>query len=216
MSNIEQKVLGVGREIDVPSFMVPQIYFVYLRTGEARALIPVFHHNSHDIVSLLKLAVVIDRVLEALDPVAVEDPIDLYSLGRIHQSLGNHHAGVRCFQQALTGGASLELQQGILTSLAFAHKRSGSLEEAAGIWQNLTREDFPFSLLPHEELAKYYEHKRKDCPKALSFVERAMAQLSSDLSPDFGSRRQRRRSSLEYRKSRLERKIKRASACLES
>lgn len=216
LGNIEKEVLGVGREIDVPSFMVPQIYFDYLRTGEARALIPVFHHNSHDIVSLLKLAVVIDRALEALDPVAVEDPIDLYSLGRIHQSLGNHHAGVKCFKQALTGGASVELQQGILTSLAFAHKRSGSLEEAAGIWRNLTREEFPFSLLAYEELAKYCEHKRRDYRKALFFVEKAMAQLSSDLSPDFGSRRQRKLDSLEYRKSRLERKIKRASACPES
>jgi hypothetical protein len=212
LSNIEKEVLGVGREIDVPSFMVPQIYFDYLRTGEVRALIPVFHHNSHDIVSLLKLAVVIDRALEALDPLAVEDPTDLYSLGRVHQSLGNHHAGVRCFEQALTGGASLELQQGILTSLAFAHKRSGSLEEAAGIWRNLTREEFPFSLLAHEELAKYFEHKRKDHCKALSFVERAMAQLSSDLSLDSASRRQRKLGSLEYRKSRLERKIKRAYA----
>ena len=216
LSNIEKEVLGVGREIDVPSFMIPQIYFDYLRTSEVGALIPVFHHNSHDIVSLLKLAVVIDRVLEALDPVAVEDPIDLYSLGRIHQSLGNHHAGVRCFEQALTGDASVELQQGILTSLAFAHKRSGSLEEAAGIWRNLTREEFPFSLLAHEELAKYCEHKRRDYCKALFFVEKAMAQLNSDLSLDSASRCQRRLGSLEYRKSRLERKIKRASACPES
>jgi tetratricopeptide (TPR) repeat protein len=212
LGNIEQKVLGVGREIDVPSFMIPQIYFDYLRTCEAEPLIPVFHHNSHDIVSLLKLAVVIDGALEALDPVAVDDPIDLYSLGRIHQGMGNHEASVRCFEQALTGGASLELQQGILTSLAFVHKRSGSLEEAAGIWQNLLGEEFPFSLLAHEELAKYCEHKRKDYGKALSFVERAMAQLTSDLSTGFASRGQRMLSSLEYRKSRLERKIKRASA----
>jgi hypothetical protein len=211
LGNIEQKVLGVGREIDVPSFMIPQIYFDYLRTGEVGALIPVFHHNSHDIVSLLKLAIMIDGALEAFDLVEVEDPIDLYSLGRIHQSLGNCHAGVRCFEQALTTDASPELKQETLTSLAFAHKRGGSLEEAAGIWQNLTKEEFPFSLLAHEELAKYCEHKRKDYFKALSFVERALDQLNSDLSPEFASRHQRKLGSLEHRKSRLERKIKRAS-----
>lgn len=212
LGSIEQQVLGVGREIDVPSFLIPQIYFDYLRTGQAEALIPVFRHNSHDIVSLLKLAVAIDGALEALGPLALDDPMDLYSLGRIHQSLGDHNAGVGCFERALTGGASLELQQGILVSLAFAHKRSGSVDQAAGIWQNLTGEEFPFSLLAHEELAKHCEHKRKDYDRALSFVERAMAQLSSDVSPDFASRRKRMLNSLEYRKSRLERKIKRASA----
>jgi hypothetical protein len=211
LGSIEQQVLGVGREIDVPSFMIPRIYFDYLRTGQAEALIPVFHHNSHDIVSLLKLTAVIDGALEALDPVALDDPMDLYSLGRIHQSLGDHNAGARCFERALTGGAPVELRQGILISLAFAHKRSGSAEEAAGIWQNLIGEEFPFSLLAHEESAKHWEHKRKDYGRALFFVERAMAHLTRDHSPDFASRRERILNSLEHRKSRLERKIKRAS-----
>ena len=216
LGSIERQVLGVGREIDVPSFLIPQIYFDYLRTGQVEALIPVFHHNSHDIVSLLKLAAVIDGALEALDPIALDNPMDLYSLGRIHQSLGDHNAGVRCFERALTGGAPLELRQGILISLAFAHKRSGSIDEAAGIWQSLTEEEFPFSLLAHEELAKHWEHKRKDYGRALSLVERAMAQLRSDASPDFASRRERMLNSLEHRKSRLKRRIKRASACRQS
>ena len=213
LGSIEQQVLAVGREIDVPSFMIPQIYFDYLRTGEAEALIPVLHHNRHDIVSLFKLAVVIDGALEAFDPVALNDPMDLYSLGRVYQSLGDHHAGVRCFERALSGGASLELRQGVLVSLAFAHKRSGSVDEAAGLWQNLAGEEFPFSLLAHEELAKHWEHKRKDYGRALFFVEKAMAHLTHDHSPDFASRRERMLNSLEHRKSRLKRRIKRASAC---
>jgi uncharacterized protein YprB with RNaseH-like and TPR domain len=216
LGNIERKVLGVGREIDVPGYMVPQIYFDYLRTGEAESLIPVFHHNSYDIVSLLRLAVMLDRTLETFGRVEVEDPIDLYSLGRIHQNMGNYSASVRCFKKALASEASLELQQATLTSLAFAHKRSGALQEAAGIWQTLTRQDFPFSLLAHEELAKYYEHKIKDHRRALLFVEKAMAQLNCDLSPDFASRGERRLNSLEYRRSRLQRKIKKTSACPES
>ena len=212
LGNIEQQILGVGREIDVPSFLIPQIYFDYLSTGQAEPLIPVLHHNSHDIVSLFKLALVIDGALEALDPVALDDPIDLYSLGRVHQSLGDHHAGVRCFEQALAGDASLEFRQGILVNLAFAHKRSGSADEAAGIWQNLTGERYPFSLLAHEELAKHWEHKKKEYDRALFFVEKAMAHLASDNCQDVASRRDRMIDSLEHRKSRLMRKIKRASS----
>lgn len=212
LGSVEQRVLGVERAIDVPSFLIPQIYFDYLRTGQAEPLIPVLHHNSHDIVSLFKLAVVIDGVLEAVDPFVPDDPTDLYSLGRVYQSLGDHHAGVRCFERALTGDASLEFRQGVLVSLASAHKRSGLADEAAGIWQNLTGQEYPFSLLAHEELAKYWEHKRRDFARALFFVEKAMAHLTSDYCQDVASRRDRMLNFLEYRKSRLVRKIKRASA----
>ena len=87
------------------------------------------------------------------------------------------------------------------------------MEEAVRIWQKLTEGDFSFSLSVHEELAKYHEHKRKDYLKALSFVDRAISELSSDPSLSFASVHQRKLDSLEYRKSRLERKNKNASDC---
>jgi uncharacterized protein YprB with RNaseH-like and TPR domain len=219
LGNIEQKILGVIREIDVPSYLVPQIYFDYLRTGEAQPLIPVFHHNVYDIVSLLGLSVVIDQNLSAgseggdFSLVDTEDPLDLYSLGRIHRNLGNYEAGARCFRQALSGRLSPEWRLEVSLSLSFVYKKTGCTEDAAGIWQNLTEGDIPFSFSAHEELAKYYEHKTKDHPKAKSLVERAISQLKSDLSSSFTSVRQRRLNSLEYRKSRLERKIKKAAGC---
>ncbi len=211
LSNIEQNVLRVGREIDVPSFMVPQIYFDYIRTGQAEALIPVFYHNSYDILSLLKLSVMIDRALENFSSAEIENPIDLYSLGRIHQNLGNHDVSVRCFEQALSGKLSPQWQTEINVSLAFAHKRSGSIKEAAKIWQGLTEEGFPFSLSAHEELAKYYEHKQKDYLKALFIVEQAISQLCYDPTSYHTPAHQVKVNSLEHRKSRLERKIQRTS-----
>ncbi|NIM99063.1 MAG: hypothetical protein GTO24_13565 [candidate division Zixibacteria bacterium] len=217
LSNIEHKILGVRRKIDVPSYLVPQIYFDYLRTGEAESLVSVFHHNLYDILSLLKLSVVIDQALspelaeEDWSLSEVADPIDLYSLGRIHRALGNFHSSARCFEQALCEKPSAEWQQEIHASLAFAYKRMGRIEEAASIWQNLTAGDLPFSFFAHEELAKYYEHKTRDYLKALSFVKKAITQLSADLSAYSAPVRQRRRDSLEYRKARLERKLKMAA-----
>ena len=208
LSNIEQKILGIRREIDVPSFMVPQIYFDYLRTGEAEPMISVFHHNIYDILSLLKLSVLIDQALENFSLSEIEDPIDLYSLGRIHQNLNNYHTSIRCFQQALSGRLSPQWQQEIYVSLAFAYKKSGYIEQAVEIWQDLIEGDYPFSLSPYEELAKYYEHKKKDYLMALSLVDRSISQLTSNSSLSFASVHQTRLNSLEYRKSRLERKIK--------
>lgn len=214
LSNIEHRILGLRRKIDVPSYLVPQIYFDYLRTGEAESLVSVFYHNLYDILSLLKLSVVIDQALSSafaeedwgLSEIA--DPIDLYSLGRIHRALGNFRLSARCFEQALCEKLPAEWQHEIRASLAFAYKRIGRIGEAARIWQNLTAGDLPFSFFAHEELAKYYEHRRRDYPRALSFVEKAITQLSADLSAYSAPVRQRRVDSLEYRKARLERKLK--------
>ena len=217
LSNIEQQVLRVRRKIDVPSYMVPQIYFEYLRTGEAEPLVSVFRHNVYDILFLLRLSVLIDQALSAgfigedFSFAEIEDPIDLYSLGRVHLNLGNYQASARCFKQALSENLPPQWKLEISVSLAFVYKKIGNIEEAVRIWQKLTEEDFSFSLCAHEELAKYYEHKSKDYLKALAFVERAIYQISSNLSLSFASVHQRKLNSLEYRKSRLERKIKKAT-----
>ncbi len=217
LSNIEQKILGVRREVDVPSFLVPQIYFDYLRTDEAEPLISVFHHNLYDVLSLLRLSVLMDQALSAgstgedFSLSEIKDPIDLYSLGRIHQNLGNCQTSVMCFKKALSEELSPQWQLEISVSLAFAYKKTGQVEEAVSIWQNLTEGDFPFSLYAHEELAKYHEHKKKDYFKASSYVNRAIFRLSSDPSLSFASVHQRKLNSLEYRKSRLERKIRKAT-----
>jgi uncharacterized protein YprB with RNaseH-like and TPR domain len=214
LSNLEHQVLGVQRKIDVPSFMVPQIYFDYLRSGEVEPLIPVFHHNVHDILSLLRLSFLIDQALEDFTLAEIKDPQDLYSLGRIHYHLGNYQASERCLQQAISENLSPEWRLSAHINLAFVYKRTGYIKKAKEIWHNLSVGEFPFSLLAHEELAKYYEHKTKEYHKALFFVEKAISHLNSgpSLSGDsvgsFGFKRQDRLAFWEYRKSRLERKIK--------
>jgi uncharacterized protein YprB with RNaseH-like and TPR domain len=214
LSNLEHQVLGVQREIDVPSFMVPQIYFDYLRTGEIEPLIPVFHHNVHDILSLLRLSFLLDEALEDFTLAEIKDPQDLYSLGRIHYHLGNYQASERCLQQAISENLSPEWRLSAHINLAFVYKRTGYMEKAKEIWYNLSTGEFPFSLSAHEELAKYYEHKTKEYHKALFFVEKAISHLNSGLSlsgdsvGSFGFKRKNSLAFWEYRKSRLERKIK--------
>ncbi|MGB9594391.1 MAG: ribonuclease H-like domain-containing protein, partial [Anaerolineae bacterium] len=57
LSALEKDILGFYRDqADVPGYLVPQIYFDYLRTGDAREIARVFYHNLYDIVSLAALA----------------------------------------------------------------------------------------------------------------------------------------------------------------
>ncbi len=208
LSNVEQQILDVEREIDIASYLIPQIYFDYLRSGSIDELIPVFHHNIYDILSLVGLSVFISQAIGDFRVAGIEDPIDLYSLGRSHFSMGNYHESIACFENALSKDMPTEWRQVVYINLAYAYKRTGNLKQAAQIWRHLLREKFPFNFYVYEELEKYYEHKEKDYPQAMSIVEKATGclNMNSHSSSNFNYRRALE--SLEYRRSRLERKIR--------
>jgi uncharacterized protein YprB with RNaseH-like and TPR domain len=211
LSNVENRILGVKRKVDVPSYLVPQIYFDYLRSGDAEPLLGVFHHNRYDILSLLGLSITIDDLLENSDPSRILDPEDLLSLGKIHRNLGNHRTGADCLRQALSQKLPPELSLEASFGLASLYRRIGLADDAAEIWHTLIGGHLPFSVRAYEELAKHYEHRKRDYHQALSLVERAISHLASDLPWSDGRAKQARLEALEYRRARLEKKIRRAS-----
>ncbi len=52
LMELEAEILGVEREGDLPGELIPYVYFEYLRTREAFRLMPIFHHNAIDILTL--------------------------------------------------------------------------------------------------------------------------------------------------------------------
>src|SRR5213082_3365923 len=55
--SLERNVLGVRRQDDVESFLIPAIYHQYLKDGDGRYLQRVFNHNQVDVLSMVSLAV---------------------------------------------------------------------------------------------------------------------------------------------------------------
>jgi uncharacterized protein YprB with RNaseH-like and TPR domain len=55
LTALEQNVLNISRDDDVPGQMVPEFYERYLRTGNPGPLIPIVEHNRQDVVSLALL-----------------------------------------------------------------------------------------------------------------------------------------------------------------
>jgi hypothetical protein len=55
LRSIEQTVLGISRETDLPGELVPEFYYEYLRTGNAGFLKPIVDHNRQDVISLVNV-----------------------------------------------------------------------------------------------------------------------------------------------------------------
>lgn len=159
---IEEQVLGIERSDDVPGYLVPEIYFAYLRGGDSTALQPVFSHHLHDIVSL---AVLLDYV-ETL-PSRPATGVDTTALGKLMLDRGMPSAVELLRERALAGSYPAAR----VVSLHL--KRLGRWEEAVEIWLRLWERSS--SYFAGVELAKFYEHRARNHPKALEVVERISA-----------------------------------------
>ena len=60
-------MLGFEREGDLPGELIPYVYFEYLRSGEAQRLVPIFHHNAIDILTLACLTAIVPSAFRSTD-----------------------------------------------------------------------------------------------------------------------------------------------------
>jgi len=63
LDTLETALLGVERKIDVPSALVPELYRLYLRSGNPGPLVPIVEHNRQDVVSTARLFALMQRNL---------------------------------------------------------------------------------------------------------------------------------------------------------
>ncbi|MGC8826775.1 MAG: ribonuclease H-like domain-containing protein, partial [Anaerolineae bacterium] len=101
LSSLEQAVLAVRRTgADVPSWMIPSLYFEYLQTGEAGPLAGVFYHNQQDILSMVTLANHLCRLLE--NPAETgRHPLELAAVARWHEKHGDVERAIALYKEAL-------------------------------------------------------------------------------------------------------------------
>ena len=181
LSTLESFVLDIHRQVDVPSEMIPYLYFDYLRRGDGSRINRVFYHNRMDILSLVTLAARIHEMVDAPQTASRAGWIEAYSLGRIFSRQQRMGEAIGCFQDALRDckdGKEWE----ILKSLSLAMKREKRMDQAVSVWMEMISLDKGRELFPYEELAKFYEHQMKDYAEALRWVEKAFEGMA-DFSP---------------------------------
>src|SRR5436853_2560330 len=159
--------LGWHRENDVSSALIPQFYFDYLRGGPAEPLAAVVRHNQMDLRGLAALAGEIDALL-ASDKSPQAESLDLFGLSRYLQRRGESHRAHSAYTQAIGLGLPKEHDGQARRELALLAKRRGDHDNAAELWHGLVN-DPRIGAHACEQLAIYYERKRKDFTRAREF-----------------------------------------------
>ncbi len=197
LATLEREVLGLLREDDVPGFLIPGLYFDFLRHRRPAPLARVFAHNRDDVLSLAALLGWFARALTA-DGAAALRPAELAGLGRLWERADPARAAA-CYERALAAGLDGPEGQRVRLRLARWEKRRARWEAACALW-DAARAAAAFDARPWEELAKYQEHRRRDFAAAVEIAREALA-----LAQAVGA--SRAVAALAHRLARLERRL---------
>src|SRR5216683_8210049 len=167
--------LGWHRQDDVLAALIPQHYFDYLRGGPAEPLAAVVRHNQMDLRGLAALVGKIDALL-ASDEECDAESLDLFGLSRYLQRRGESQRAHSACTQAIDLGLPKEYAGQARRELALLAKRRGEHEKAAALWHELVK-DQRNGAHACEQLAVYYERRRKDLERALEFAKLGLAKV---------------------------------------
>jgi uncharacterized protein len=223
---LERAVLGHHRGSDVPGWMIPDLYFRYLRGGDPQLMGMVFEHNRHDLLSLValtcRLGWLLDGPVDRLRTATETAPsapspdgestgelsrsriLELFAAARIYEDLGLWDEACARYEVALRSGRAVDVRARVASRLAALCKRAGRHERAIELWRRLASLGLT-GCEPYIELAKHYEHRLRDIDAALEMVEQALGLVEIQaLRRRSGAAAQR--AALEHRRARLHQK----------
>jgi tetratricopeptide (TPR) repeat protein len=187
--------------------MIPDLYFDYLRTGDATPLRSVFYHNEMDVVSMAALLNYMTNLIA--DPIEkpIKHGLDLISIGKLYQDLGHPEIAAQTYQRGLTyDDLRREAYLDAIHKLSFLYKRRGEYKDAIKLWNEAAEAG---EIYAHIELAKFYEHKQKKYSKAIEWTSGAITIVQASGYPAY--ERARYLPELEHRLARLERKLEKST-----
>lgn len=182
LGNIEVQILGTERnKQDVPGWMIPQIYFDYLRSGDARPLKQVIYHNAMDILSLSVLFHHVAKLLSNPESISGDYVTDLVAIASLYEHVGDTERASQLYRLVADSenpekhSISEEILLKSITSLAMIYKRQEDYNSANELWEKGTRYK---DINSYVELAKFYEHKSREYDMAIMWTESAINVLN--------------------------------------
>lgn len=206
LGQLEIHILGATRaQDDVPGWLIPTLYFNYLRSGDARPLQGVFYHNAMDVLAMAALLTHVAQLLADPLHTALEHGLDVVALGKLFEDMGYLEKAAQLYERGLgynnlPEAAYWDTQQ----RLALLHRRQGNLAAAVEVWRLAAAGRQVYA---HVELAKFYEHQARDYPEALRWTQAALALVTAPTFPRY--ERSHWLADLKHRLGRLQRKSNR-------
>jgi hypothetical protein len=180
--DLENQILGVEREGDLPGEMIPYVYFEYLRTQEAFRVVPIFHHNAIDILTLACLTGIVPFAFRSPGDAGLVHGADLVGLARWFLKSEQRERALELMRRAVDLGLRDDLLFRTLWEIAALEKKMKRESAALEILRDLSSSRNPYRIAALEELAKHHEHRERDYARALELIRHAIAlEDSADL-----------------------------------
>ena len=174
LATLEAYVLGVEREGDIPGWEIPQRYFDWLRRRDPQLLAAIFEHNRLDVVSMASLTAHLTEILTA-EAIAQSAHTDDYLAAARLLFNRSHWEGVDKILNMFQEQSCMTISAPSKRKLAQLYKRTGRFNEAVQIWREMAA-CASVDFYPVSELAKWLEHRVRDCPRAKALIEQALNQ----------------------------------------
>lgn len=179
LMELEEQILGFYRDGDLPGELIPYVYFEYLRSHEARRLVPIFHHNAMDILTLACLTAIVPAAFrttdsESLARVGVRRGEDLASIARWLMAAEEYEHALELVKRAIDVGLPDSLLFRALWDTALLEKRLGRPAAALHVFTELATCRNEYRVCALEEIAKHYEHEERNYALALGFTNQAL------------------------------------------
>ncbi len=211
LNAVEANILDIRRTHDVPSELIPSMYFSYLRTRDATQMPLVFQHNYQDILSMMHLSA---KLLSLhMDPgTFASHAQDLVALGRVYEDLGLFQQSAALYEMARAKGLHLNASVSALMHLSLCYKRLGQWDKALPLWEQMAAQGRA-GVFPYVELAKFYEHRARQYQRALDLVDRALHTLEVEALRRESWEIEQERAELLHRRRRLFAKMRGMTNC---
>ena len=200
---LEEHIMSAPRTSEeVPGYEIPWLYFDFLRTGDAAPLKGVFYHNAMDVVAMAGLLNLTAKMLSNPHGSELEHGLDVIALAKLFEDLNRWDDAALLYERGLKTLLPEADFGRAIQRLSALQRRRGDLSTAVRLWEQAAAEGHIFA---HVELAKYYEHTRRDPAAALEWTLAAVQYVESGELPPYI--RKHWLDELERRLTRLQAKI---------
>lgn len=195
--DLENRILGVEREGDVPGDLIPYFYFEYLRTRQAFRLIPVFHHNVLDIVALACLTAIVPLAFRRPEEANLRHGADYVGIARWLAHSDRADQAAILYRRAVDLGLPDSLLFRTMWDLALLEKKRERWDASLAVLTELASGRNPYRVPALEALAKHYEHHERNYAMALEMTRSALEDCDTP--------------AIRHREERLKRRLEKAA-----